>query len=146
MSDIREFRGSTRWLSNFHIETFEWNGKEYMTSEHAYQAAKAMTEEDHEHVRLASTPRKAKNRGNRITLRPDWDDVRIDVMYSVLKAKFAPDKLIALRLVETGDAQLVEGNTWGDVFWGICAGSGQNNLGKILMRIRQELRDAGVGQ
>lgn len=144
MKDILEFRGPTRWLSNFHVEDFEWQGKVYASSEHAYQAAKATTEEEHEHVRLSRTPGVAKRRGQKVQMRPDWNDVRVDVMYSVLKAKFAPEKLLALRLVETGDAHLEEGNNWGDVFWGVCDGAGENNLGKVLMRIRQELRDSGL--
>jgi len=142
MNSILEFRGPTRWLSNFHIESFEWCGKEYQTSEHAYQAAKATSETDHEYVRTAPTPNRAKNRGNRIALRSGWDDMRIDVMYSVLKAKFAPDKLIAQRLIETGDCHLEEGNHHGDVFWGTVDGKGENHLGQILMRIRHELKNA----
>ena len=145
MKDILEFRGPTRWLSNFHVEEFEWQGKVYKTSEHAYQAAKASNVADHEYVRSASTSSGAKNRGNRIKLRSSWNDTRLDAMYSVLKAKFAQEKLIALRLVETGDCHLEEGNAHGDVFWGTVDGKGENHLGKILMQIRQELKDEGTG-
>lgn len=145
MNDILEFRGPTRWLSNFHVESFEWRGKEYMTSEHAYQAAKACNDADHEYVRSASSPKEAMHRGRSIEQRADWDDIRVHVMYSVLKAKFAPDKLLALRLVETGECHLEEGNHHGDIFWGTVAGKGENYLGQVLMSVRQELMNSGVG-
>jgi len=140
MADILEFRGPTRWLSNFHIETFTWKGKEYATSEHAYQAAKASSREEHEYVRSSKTPGTAKRRGQKVKMRVDWDEIKVEEMYSVLKAKFAPGSFIALRLVETGDCHLEEGNNHGDTFWGTVDGAGENNLGKVLMRVRDELK------
>ena len=66
--------------------------------------------------------------------------MKYDVMYQVCKAKFLQNPDLARKLVETGDAELVEGNTWGDKVWGVCDGVGENNLGKTLMRIRDELQ------
>jgi len=76
-----------------------------------------------------------------VKLRPDWDDVRIGVMEEVVRAKFNQNPHLAARLMATGQMPLVEGNDWGDTFWGVDVktGKGENNLGKILMKIRSEL-------
>ena len=77
---IIEFRGETRWLSNFAEAEVEWEGRKYPTTEHAYQAAKTTIEEEIEWVRTAPTPGKARRRGQKVTMRPDWDDIKISVM------------------------------------------------------------------
>ena len=84
-------------------------------------------------------PQAAKRLGRRVELRPDWESVKYDVMYQVCKAKFTQNPNLLERLLATGDAELVEGNTWGDQVWGVCKGVGENHLGKTLMRIRAEL-------
>lgn len=61
-------------------------------------------------------------------------------MYEICKAKFTQHKDLAEKLLETGDEELVEGNKWNDTYWGVCNGKGKNQLGKILMRIREELK------
>jgi hypothetical protein len=61
-------------------------------------------------------------------------------MESLVKEKFTRDTELGAKLVATGDEELVEGNYWGDTFWGVCRGVGQNHLGKILMKVREELR------
>jgi predicted NAD-dependent protein-ADP-ribosyltransferase YbiA (DUF1768 family) len=60
-------------------------------------------------------------------------------MEELVRRKFA-DPELAEKLLATGDEELVEGNTWNDRFWGVCRGEGRNELGKILMRVRAELR------
>ena len=100
-------------------------------------------------IRNCSTPGAAKRMGRSIHLRADWDAVRIDVMLTLLRAKFSIPTLAA-RLLDTGDAELVEGNTWHDNFWGDChcarcAGiPGQNWLGAGLMVVRSELLNGGT--
>jgi N-glycosidase YbiA len=81
-------------------------------------------------------------RGKRVALRSDWEVVKVGIMEQCLRSKFAGSELRSL-LLSTGDAELVEGNTWNDRFWGVCRGKGQNHLGKLLMRIRSELRAPG---
>jgi predicted NAD-dependent protein-ADP-ribosyltransferase YbiA (DUF1768 family) len=76
--------------------------------------------------------------GQKVTLRKDWEGVKIQVMRDVLRLKFANPGLRD-RLLETGDRELIEGNTWGDTFWGVCRGSGKNWLGQLLMELRGEL-------
>ena len=136
---IDRFRGKHAFLSNFHGHPFEWRGRSYSTSEHAFQSAKARDERMRERIRAAASPAEAKRLGRRADLRLDWEHVKDDVMHSILKAKFA---VPALRdaLLATGDAELVEGNTWGDTYWGVCGGRGRNQLGRTLMRIRDDIR------
>ena len=86
-------------------------------------------------------PLTAKKKGKTIPLREGWDGIREQVMYEVCKAKFLQNQDILEKLLQTGDEELVEGNHWGDTFWGACKGEGENKLGKILMRIRKEERE-----
>lgn len=134
---ITEFKGNNFFLSNFFVVPVFYQGIRFESSEAAYQAAKC-PERMQEFCGLS--PQKAKRLGRRVELRHDWEEVKCDVMYQICKAKFLQNPSLARRLIETEDAELVEGNTWGDQVWGVCNGVGDNNLGKILMRIRHELR------
>ena len=136
---ISRFRGEHALLSNFHRSPFDWRGHEWPTAEAAFQAAKTHDERVRERIRAAASPAEAKRLGRRVELRPDWERLKDDVMHSILKAKFAVPELRDA-LLATGDAELVEGNTWGDVYWGVCGGRGRNQLGRTLMRIRDDIR------
>jgi hypothetical protein len=135
---IDKFIGSHSWLSNFYPHPVEFEGMEYPTVEHAYQAAKTLDEAQRAKVRQAATPGKAKALGKRVTLRHGWNDMRLAVMRAILEVKFANPTLRA-KLIATGQDELIEGNTWNDRFWGVCRGAGQNHLGKLLMAIREEM-------
>lgn len=136
---IASFQGEYRFLSNFYPSEVELDGMVYPTIEHAFQAAKTLNLDMRESIRQASTPGKAKRLGRIAPLRADWLGVRLDVKYGLVKQKFSKEPL-RTKLLNTGDAELIEGNWWGDTFWGVCMGKGENNLGKILMRVREELR------
>lgn len=141
MSDrIDRFWGDYRWLSNFWPCQIEL-GITYASVEHAYQAHKAQGVLDHLYVATSATAGEAKRRGQALELRPDWDGIKLDLMERCLRLKFAPGSELAQRLLDTGDAELIEGNSWGDVFWGVCGGVGQNHLGRLLMQIRTELHE-----
>jgi N-glycosidase YbiA len=134
---ITAFRDRYAFLSNFHPVKFEYNGFIYNSAEHAFQAAKAANPAVHDAIALARTPGAAKALGRTCRIRPGWDRLRLQVMEDILRRKFST---IDMRraLMATGDAELVEGNWWGDTFWGVCNGRGHNHLGKILMKLRKE--------
>lgn len=136
---INSFDGHYRFLSNFYLTTIKYQGVEYISTEHAYQAAKATNASDKLYVATAPTCGQAKRRGQEIPMREDWDFIKDQVMYDVCKLKFEKTAMKEL-LLSTGDMSLVEGNTWGDTYWGVCKGVGLNKLGKTLMRIRSELK------
>ena len=91
-------------------------------------------------------PSEAKRLGRRVRLRSDWEQVKYDVMLDVVRAKFNQHPDLAQKLLATGDEELVEGNDWGDTYWGVCNGRGKNMLGKILMRVRAELRGENIDE
>jgi hypothetical protein len=126
------------FLSNFHPSTIFVEGKSYKTVEHAYQSHKTLDESSRDLIRRCSSPAEAKKLGRGVTIRPDWDEVKIDLMRNFIRKKFENPFLRPL-LLSTGDAELVYGNTWNDKFWGVCRGSGLNWLGKILMEVRGEI-------
>ena len=133
---INEFRGQYFWLSNFYSAPVVYAGRRYPNNEAAFQAAKCPGMED-EFVDL--NPSQAKRLGRRVPLRGDWEHVKDEVMYEICKQKFLQNPELLERLIATGDAKLVEGNDWGDRYWGVCGGVGRNKLGKILMELRVEL-------
>ena len=135
MTPITAFTGDYRWLSNFYSCSVELDGEVYSSVEHAYQAAKTLNLEDRAIIRHAPTAAIAKKLGRKIDIRPDWDKLKVSIMEYLLIQKFN-DTNLKQKLLNTGDAQLIEGNYWGDIFWGVCRGVGENNLGKLLMNIR----------
>lgn len=140
MDVIGRFNGQYDFLSNFYDHAFEFNGHIFKTAEHAYQAHKAIDDVDFEKLKNAETPGAAKKLGRKIYIRWDWDEVKLELMYQIVLAKFSSDEALKNRLLATYPSKLVEGNTWGDTFWGICNGIGENCLGQILMRVRSVLR------
>ncbi|MBQ1388752.1 MAG: NADAR family protein [Clostridia bacterium] len=146
MGVIDNFDGEYRFLSNFYVVKVEYGGLVYTSSEAAFQAQKCLTKEERVQFTQLS-PSKSKTLGRNVQLRPDWNDVRIGIMEDIVRCKFAQNPDLAKMLLETGDKTLIEGNTWHDTFWGVDSksGYGKNNLGKILMKIREELRvESGV--
>lgn len=139
MKTIDSFNGPNRFLSNFWSCCIAFDGHTYRTVEHAFQAAKTLDEDERRRIRNEHDAAGAKRLGKRVELREDWESIKVDVMRTLLRQKFGTDPLRS-RLLRTGKAKLVEGNWWGDKFWGVCDGKGENHLGLLLMEIREELR------
>jgi len=135
---ISEFRGETRWLSNFSEVIINYEGIDYFSTEAAYQASKVL---DKKIRRVIShlEPRDARIIGKILPLREDWGQIKLKVMWDINRLKFNREPYKS-QLLETGNQELVEGNYWNDTFWGVCNGVGENNLGKILMEIREEIK------
>jgi ribA/ribD-fused uncharacterized protein len=135
MNAITSFSGQYRWLSNFYLCPVMFEGHLYPSVEHAFQAAKWHPSGRALFRESGVTAASAKKLG-KCTPRPsDWDTRKIEVMRQCIADKFNSSGLMFL-LLSTGNAQLVEGNTWGDVYWGVCRGKGENMLGKLLMERR----------
>jgi len=136
---IDRFEGDYAFLSNFALiqggVLFE--GARYPSVEHAFAAAKTLDPAGRELIRALPSAGAAKRAGRTVSLRPDWYEARLGVMEDLLRQKFAVEPFRAA-LAATGSATLIEGNNWGDRFWGVD-GSGENHLGKLLMELRAEL-------
>ena len=137
---INSFRGEYRWLSNFWLCTIYLDGYSYPSTEHAYQAAKTDNPVDRDRIRKAPTCKEAKHLGYLVKLRSDWESIKLSVMEDLLRQKFTDYPDLKQKLLATGDQELIEGNTWNDTYWGVCNSKGENHLGKLLMKIRAELR------
>jgi ribA/ribD-fused uncharacterized protein len=137
---ITSFRGEFRWLSNFVPVVVQLDGLVYPSTEHAYQAAKTLDFAERTRIRTMETPGQAKRAGRLVTERPDWLLVKEVVMLDLTRQKYASEPYRGL-LLATGHCEIEEGNTRGDVFWGVCRGKGQNKLGQIIMQVRQEQQE-----
>ena len=138
MNTINQFRGEYRFLSNFYPCTIEFQAITYPSVEHFYVAMKTVDTDIRRHISNMVNVGEVKRFGReQLKVRSDWDKVKLITMKFGVKKKFEDPNLKKL-LIATGDAELIEGNTWGDTFWGVDlrTGVGENNLGKILMEIR----------
>lgn len=142
MEAIREFIDAYAFLSNFYHSPVKYRNLIYLNAEAAFQAQKESCEKNKkQYTRM--NPAQAKLVGRNCNLREDWEEIKEQTMYEIVKAKFTQNKALARLLLATGDAYLEEGNWWHDTTWGVCNGVGENKLGKILMRVREEL-DGGI--
>jgi ribA/ribD-fused uncharacterized protein len=137
---IESFTGPYRFLSNFEPCPIYYGGIHFYHVEGAYVAAKTLDLELRKEIATIVEAGKVKRKGRQIELCPDWEEEKLSIMESLLRRKFEQGGELAEKLLATNDAELIEGNWWGDVFWGVCRGKGENHLGKLLMKIREELR------
>lgn len=151
---IAEFRGPYAYMSNFFMHPVEWDGRSWPSNEHLYQARKISplhpnALELQEIIRTSGDAYDAKKCGRYLDkkglTRPDWhvgnEPYKLTVMREAVALKFpARDSLLTQALVETHPQRLVEGNWWGDTFWGVCEGVGKNWLGRLLMSRREQLK------
>lgn len=137
---IDSFRGKYAFLSNFYMCTVSVPvGNETLTFQNAEAAFQAMKDVSKAKEFCGLGPSEAKRKGRRVNLRTDWESVKDDAMRTVLRCKFMQNPELADMLVATGDAELIEGNTWNDRYWGVCNGKGKNRLGQLSMELRMEL-------
>jgi len=139
MLEIKGFQGQYRFLSNFYPYELDFEGRHYLNSEAAYQASKSSCD----NIKNGFTTidaRAARRVGRQITIRSDWEQDKLNVMYRILRAKFAQEPMRG-RLLSTDDAYLEETNYWKDTFWGVYMGVGENHLGKLLMLVRDEIKE-----
>lgn len=137
---INNFYGQNRFLSNFYPCKVKYDGLYYQSVESAFQSAKTTDMEIRKQF-CDLSPKDAKAKGYKIELRSDWEQVKDDIMYQLVRYKFRHSNKLKFLLLKTENELLVEENSWGDTYWGKCKGKGQNKLGKILMRVRDEIRE-----
>lgn len=136
---IEDFSGENRFLSNFYPSRIRHERITYPTVEHAFQATKSLERMDRLKIANSRSPGKAKALGQKVRLRKDWESIKVAVMRQLVEKKFTVHQDLRNRLLATEDAELIEGNTWNDCFWGVCNGRGKNHLGQILMEVRRSL-------
>jgi ribA/ribD-fused uncharacterized protein len=141
---ITRFRDEWYFLSNFSPAAVSFDGRSYPTVEHAYQAARCADETDREAIFCARTPGEAKRIGRAAHEVAGWADIKESVMLDLLRQKFERPGLRDL-LLKTAHRRLVEGNDWGDTYWGQVDGVGHNRLGHLLETVRDELRQTRRG-
>ena len=136
------FFNDNRFLSNFHPCLIKYENLEYPSAEHLYVALKTTDESIREAIAGIPAAKDVKAFGMTIKLRPNWNDIRLSMMYIVVSEKFQQNKDLAEKLIATGDNELVEHNWWNDKYWGKHFGEGENHLGRTLMEVREELNEA----
>jgi ribA/ribD-fused uncharacterized protein len=147
---ITKFEGRYRFLSNFYPCKINYQCIDYPSVEHFYVAMKVTDQQFingkyytpadfRELISKLKEPAFAKKLGEKVKLRSDWAEKKLEYMNWAIREKFKDQTLKEL-LLETGNHELVEVNYWKDTFWGVCNGKGQNHLGKILMTVRDEIR------
>jgi ribA/ribD-fused uncharacterized protein len=142
---IDSFQGEYRFLSNFYTSPIGVDDKYVDSVEHLYQGNKPYPGDPYIDLILkARTPGEAKRLGKQCTIDPDFESLKLKIMEICVRAKFQQNISLAQKLLDTGNKTLIEGNTWGDTYWGVCKGVGENNLGKILMKIRTEIQTSGI--
>lgn len=140
---ILKFNKEHKWLSNFMPCTIVLDGRTYPSVEHAYMSAKS---DDIQWKQTCTDenikPSKIKKMSKDIVLVDNWESIKVEVMRECLNQKFSQEPYKTL-LLETGDTFIQEGNYWGDTFWGVDlnSNSGENRLGKLIMEIREKLKD-----
>lgn len=146
---ITAFTGEYYFLSNYCACPITIDGLTYRSAEAAFQAAKCNAPIDRAAF-CTVPPNVAKAIGRKIKLRDGWEKERDGIMADVIHAKFSQNPALAQALIDTGDAELIEGNTWNDNYWGVCGcarcrsegAKGLNKLGKILMAERARMQAA----
>ena len=144
---ILYFKEENAFLSNFYESPVRFEGINYPTVEHAFQAAKSLSADVRQKIASATTPGGAKGLGRQVCLRPDWEQIKDSVMLECVREKFKNPELRE-KLLATGYEKLVEGNWWHDNYWGNCQCTqcksivGHNKLGKILMQVREEIKNS----
>lgn len=135
LGKIEGFRNEYFFLSNMCPSRIVLGGVTYTCAEAAFQAVK-LQDKSKRAMFSHISGREAKSLGRKVELRPDWESIKIDVMRWVIREKFNQNLDARIRLYGTSGYELIEANTWGDTFWGVCNGVGQNWLGRILMEYR----------
>lgn len=138
---IEMFRGEFSFLSNFYDVEIKYGSLRFKNVESAFQALKSKDYNVRKMFENLSGS-ESKKLGRRIELRKDWSEIKDNVMEYLVRLKFKDERLRRM-LLATGEQPLIEGNYWNDRYWGVDlkSGIGENKLGKILMKVRKDIRN-----
>ncbi len=157
---VNSFSGRWSFLSNFYPCKIVSQGITYPSTEHYYVAMKAKDDQIingifypvadvRDVISRIATAGQVKRFGRNLQIRKDWEDVKLGIMEWAIREKFTKNNDLKEMLLQTGEQQLIEGNYWHDNYWGVCnctkcGNKGDNNLGKVLMKIRKEIRGESI--
>ena len=146
-TQINEFRGDYAFLSNFYPAPVSYSSTssgEIIICNSKFHEEAAASRFEIQDVQFCDfrmhNPSDAKKLGRDLTLRPDWEKVKVRLMYEICMCKFMQNPELRDKLLATGESTLIEGNNWGDYFWGKVNNCGENQLGIILMDVRAKLQ------
>lgn len=142
---ICNFKDKYGFLSNMFKCNFNYRGLDYMSSEAAFQSMKT-TDLNLRKKISEMYALEAKKFGKTIKIRDNWEQIKELVMLEINLEKFTQSSWLKNQLLKTGDEELVEGNSWGDTFWGVCHGKGLNRLGHVLMTVRIAINSGCVDE
>jgi len=134
--DVESFTGEFFFLSNMYPCRVVVDGMAYPSTENAFQAMKTDNREERVSFQICK-PKEARRLGRKLELKDGWEMKKIELMEALVRYKFTMYRDLTWALTQI-DGEIVEGNTWGDEYWGCCNGKGENHLGKILMNIRDD--------
>ena len=143
MDDILTFTTEdTRWLSNMAYVNIEYNGLIYPSTENFYQAMKYKSQLSRNLISTLKPHEAKKYSRNNLMTNEKFEERKLDIMLYAQRKKYSQEPFKS-KLLSTGDCLLEEGNWWGDKFWGvdIKTREGENHLGKIIMQVREELKN-----
>lgn len=144
MLEISLYRGEFRFLSNFWLVDIVYGGRMWPSVEHAFQAYMTNDEAMRQKIHSMINPSDVKKESQKedFPLRNDKEEIQLFLMSELIKRKFSvkdhPE--LAYKLFLTDPLLLIEGNNWGDTYWGICGNIGYNNLGKLQMQQRENIK------
>jgi len=138
---IRSFSDQYAFLSNSYPSVMKFRGGLFKTAEHAFQSTKATSPSEYDLIREAKTPQEARKLGRCILLREGWIESQEALMREVLTSKFE-NPFLAQMLLSTHPSQILHEGTR-STYWGIVRNEGQNIFGKLLMEVRDKIREEG---
>ena len=144
--EIVFLKGQYSYLSMFHKGKVKYENEDYDCGEAAFQASKTLDKElRKEFIHLQGY--QAKQKGNSIKLRPDWEDIKYKVLLEINYNKFLHNEELKNMLLSTGEITIMEGNFWHDNEYGNCLCQkckgieGKNVLGQTLEKVRKMLQE-----
>lgn len=136
---IDGFRGEYEYLANTYNSDITYDGMTYTNAEAAYWAQRVKDKRArNKYSRLSGN--KARAKAMQAIPIEDWETTKNDIMMNILRVKFNKNSELGKKLIATNDAKIINTNTYRDDYYGVYMNKGKNILGKMLMKIRDEIK------